>query len=78
MMLTKKDDQYGDQEIEQRIDKLVRAALNTRPKPLKVDGTERCTGTIEEMAETHCAWASRKLQHEFIARHSRLNGHQPP
>jgi hypothetical protein len=29
------DDQYGEQEAEQRFEKLVRSALNTRPKPLK-------------------------------------------
>jgi len=32
------DDEYGEQETEQRFDKLVRAALNTRPKPLKTMG----------------------------------------
>jgi hypothetical protein len=29
------DDQYSEQETQQRFEKLVRAALNTRPKPLK-------------------------------------------
>lgn len=28
-------DQYSDQEAQQRFEKLVKAALNTRPKPLK-------------------------------------------
>ncbi len=32
------DDQYSEQETEQRFNKLVRAALNTKPKPLKVMG----------------------------------------
>jgi hypothetical protein len=31
-------DQYSEQETQQRFDKLVRAALNTRPKPLKTMG----------------------------------------
>jgi hypothetical protein len=29
------DDQYTEQESQRRFEKLVRAALNTRPKPLK-------------------------------------------
>jgi hypothetical protein len=32
------DDVYSEQETQQRFDKLVRAALNTRPKPLKTMG----------------------------------------
>jgi hypothetical protein len=31
-------DQYSEQEAQQRFDKLVRAALSTRPKPLKATG----------------------------------------
>jgi hypothetical protein len=31
-------DQYSEQETQQRFDKLVRAALNTKPKPLKTMG----------------------------------------
>jgi hypothetical protein len=31
-------DQFSEQETQQRFEKLVRAALNTRPKPLKVMG----------------------------------------
>jgi hypothetical protein len=37
-MGTKESDQYSEQEIEQRFNKLVRAALNTKPKPLKTMG----------------------------------------
>jgi hypothetical protein len=37
-MKAKQDDQFSEQEIQQRFDKLVRAALNTRPKPLKAMG----------------------------------------
>jgi hypothetical protein len=29
------DEQYSDLETQQRFDKLVKAALNTKPKPLK-------------------------------------------
>ncbi len=29
------DDQYSEQEAQQRFEKLVRAALNTKPTPLK-------------------------------------------
>jgi hypothetical protein len=29
------DDQYSEQEAQQRFEKLVRAALNKKPKPLK-------------------------------------------
>jgi hypothetical protein len=32
------DDQYSEQEAQQRFQKLVKAALNTRPKPLKSMG----------------------------------------
>lgn len=32
---TGQDDQYSEQEAQQRFEKLVRAALNTKPKPLK-------------------------------------------
>jgi hypothetical protein len=32
------DDQYSQQEAQQRFEKLVKAALNTRPKPLKSMG----------------------------------------
>jgi hypothetical protein len=31
-------DQYGDQEVQRRFEKLVRSALNTKPKPLKIMG----------------------------------------
>jgi hypothetical protein len=37
-MKTKQDDQLSEQETQQRFDKLVRAALNTKPKPLKTMG----------------------------------------
>jgi hypothetical protein len=29
------DDQYGERETQQRFERLVKSALNTRPKPLK-------------------------------------------
>jgi hypothetical protein len=32
------EDQFSEQEAQQRFEKLVRAALNTRPKPLKMMG----------------------------------------
>lgn len=32
------DDQYSEPEAQQRFEKLVKAALNTRPKPLKSMG----------------------------------------
>jgi hypothetical protein len=32
------EDQYSEQETQQRFAKLVRAALNTKPKPLKTMG----------------------------------------
>jgi hypothetical protein len=32
---TKSDDQYGEQETQQRFEKLVDSALRTPPKPLK-------------------------------------------
>ena len=32
------NEQYGDAETQQRFEKLVRAALNTKPKPLKSMG----------------------------------------
>jgi len=38
IMKTKQDDQLSEQETQQRFDKLVRAALNTKPKPLKTMG----------------------------------------
>jgi hypothetical protein len=35
MTATKNQDQYSEQETQQRFERLVKAALNTRPKPLK-------------------------------------------
>jgi hypothetical protein len=32
------DDQYSEQEAQRRFEKLVKSALNTRPKPLKSMG----------------------------------------
>ena len=34
----KQNEQYGEQETQQRFEKLVRQALNTKPKPLKSMG----------------------------------------
>ena len=34
------NDQYSEQEAQRRFEKLVKAALNTRPKPLKSMGPE--------------------------------------
>jgi hypothetical protein len=36
--MKKNQDQFSEQETQQRFDKLVRAALNTKPKPLKTMG----------------------------------------
>jgi len=33
-----KDDQYSAEEAQQRFDRLVTSALNTKPKPLKIMG----------------------------------------
>jgi hypothetical protein len=38
MTVKKEDDRYSEQEAEQRFEKLVKSALNTRPKPLKSMG----------------------------------------
>jgi hypothetical protein len=38
MQHASKDDQFSEQETQQRFEKLVRAALNTKPKPLKSMG----------------------------------------
>lgn len=32
------DDQYSEAEAQQRFDRLVRSALNTKPQPLKIMG----------------------------------------
>jgi hypothetical protein len=37
-MKQKLEDQFNEQETQLRFDKLVRAALNTKPKPLKTMG----------------------------------------
>jgi Sec-independent protein translocase protein TatA len=37
-MARQSDDQYSEQEAQQRFEKLVKAALNTRPRPLKSMG----------------------------------------
>ena len=38
MSATKNQDQYSDQEAQQRFEKLVKSALNTKPKTLKSMG----------------------------------------
>jgi hypothetical protein len=37
-MKQKHDDKYSEREAQERFEKLVKAALNTRPKPLKSMG----------------------------------------
>jgi len=37
-MPNKESDQYSEQEAQQRFEKLVKSALNTKPTPLKVMG----------------------------------------
>jgi hypothetical protein len=44
-------DQYSEQEAQQRFEKLVRFALNTRPKPLKSMGPKGDAVAIEETTE---------------------------
>ena len=39
-MADKIKDQYSEKEAQQRFEKLVKSALNTRPKPLKSMGTK--------------------------------------
>jgi hypothetical protein len=52
MSMRKDLEQFSDQETEQRFNKLVRAALNTRPKPLKTMERKGVPAQSKNLAKT--------------------------
>ena len=51
-MNQKPEDQYSEQETQRRFDKLVRAALNTNPKPLKTMGPKGVPAQSKKRQQT--------------------------
>jgi hypothetical protein len=48
----REEDQFSEQETQQRFNKLVRAALNTKPKPLKTMGPKGVLAQSKKRAKT--------------------------
>ncbi len=49
------DDRFSEQETEQRFQRIVRSALNTKPKPLKTMGPKGVAAQSKKRQKSHAA-----------------------